>query len=237
MDSTRFIDRYFESESVLLKIEHTEKKSITTLLTYLEMLHSTGDKLKDKYQCNIKNIPEFVILRIIRNYFHHVDEIEDYSMFVEIKEWGISEYNKHLIISLKDFAKSLKNFIDKNNNKRNKKFLDKEIELITTFIEIEIINNVEQICDLKDIVIDENKYSLGIDIFKYAYNISNIIADKCRNIDELKNKTVILNLESTYTEEYNIPKRDYICMPGNIPILTTKGLIFPKNRNTIRPYN
>ncbi len=38
MDNGRFIDRYFESESILLKIEHTEKKNINTLLTYLENL-------------------------------------------------------------------------------------------------------------------------------------------------------------------------------------------------------
>jgi len=233
MDNNRFIDRYFESESILLKIEHTEKKDINTLLTYLENLHSTGDKLKDKFQCNIKNIPEFIILRIIRNYFHHINDIEDYSMFVEIEEWGIYEHNRHLIISLKDFAKSLKNFIDNSN----KKYQDNQIELITEFIEIDIIDKAEELCNIKDILIDENTYSLGIDIFKYVYNISNIIADKCRNIDELKNKVVILNLEPTYSEEYNIPKRDYLGMPENIPIMTTKGFIFPKNRKTIRAAN
>ncbi len=228
--SNRFVDRYFESESILLKIENNEKKDLNTLMTYLENLHSLGDKLKDKYQCNIKNIPEFIILRIIRNYFHHINDIEDYSMFVELEGWGIFEYNRHLIIPLKDFAKSLKNFIDKSN----KKYLDKQIELITEFIEIDIINNVEQLCSFEEILIDENKYELGIDIFKYVYNISNIIADKCRNINELKNKQIIINLELTYTEEYNIPKRDYLGMPGNIPIMTTKGFVFPKNCNTIR---
>lgn len=233
MNNDRFVDRYFESESALLKIEHTEKKNINTLLTYLENLHSMGDKLNDKYQCSIKDVPEFVILRLIRNYFHHVDDIEDYSMFVELEEWGIFEYNRHLIISLKDFAKSLKNFIDNSN----KKYQDKQIKLITEFIELDIINNVEQLCDLKEILIDENKYELGIDIFKYVYNISNIIADKCRDIDELKNKEIVLNLESTYTEAYNIPKRDYIGSPENIPIMTTKGFVFPKNRSTIRRAN
>ena len=230
MSNDRFIDRYFESENVLLNIEHSEKKNINTLLTYLENLHSVGDKLKDKYQCNIKDIPEFVILRIIRNYFHHVDDIEEYSMFVELEEWGIFEYNRHLIISLKDFAKSLKNFIDNSN----KKYQEKQIELINEFIELDIINKAEQLCDLKEIVIDENKYELGIDIFKYINNISNIIADRCRDIDELKNKEIILNLESTYTEAFNIPKRDYLTLPSNIPILTTKGFVFPKDRSAIR---
>ena len=118
---------------------------------------------------------------------------------------------------------------------RNKKILNKQIQLISEFIEIDIINNVEEICNLKDILIDNNKYSLGIDIFKYVYNISNFIADKCRKIDELKNKQVILDLEPTYTEEYNIHKIDYMGTPGNMPIMTTKGFVFPKNRSTIRP--
>lgn len=230
MEDDRFIDRYFESESILLKIENTEKRNITTLMTYLEMLHSTGDKLKDKYQCDIKNIPEFIILRIIRNYFHHINDIESYSMFVEIEEWGICEYNRHLIISLKDFAKSLKNFIDHSN----KKYQNNQVELITEFIEIDIINKAEELCNIKNVLIDENIYPLGIDIFKYVYNISNIIADNCRDINELKNKKIILNLEPTYTEYYNISKRDFICSPANVPIMTTKGLIFPKNRSTIR---
>ncbi len=154
-------------------------------------------------------------------------------MFVEIEEWGIFEHNRHLIISLEDFTKSFKNFIDNSN----KQYKDKQIELITEYIEINIIDNAEQLCNIKNILVDGNKYELGIDIFKYVYNISNIIADKCRNIDELKNNEVILNLESTYTEYYNISKRDFLCMPENIPIMTTEGLVFPKNRNTIRLVN
>ena len=96
---------------------------------------------------------------------------------------------------------------------------------------------MEQLSCAKDLLIDDNKYTLGIDIFKYVYNISNIIADKCRTIDDLKNKEIILNLERTYSEEYNIPKRDYLGMPENIPIMTTKGFVFPKNCETIRLVN
>ncbi len=231
MDDSRFIDRYFESEAILLKIEHSEKRSMTTFMTYLESLHSVSDKLRDKYNCKINNVPEFVILRTIRNYFHHIDDIEEYSMFVEFEEWGLYENNRHLIISVKDFAKAVKNFIDNNGNK---KYVKKQLDLMREFIEPEMIDIVDELVNLPKIHIDGKDYELGIDIFKYIYNISNIIADKCREIDALKNKDVILNLKETYTSVFNIPKRDLICMPESIPLMTTEGLIFPKDRNSIR---
>lgn len=204
---------------------------MTTFMNYLENLHSLADKLKDRFECSIKDIPEFIILRVIRNYFHHVDDIEDHSLQVEIEEWGIYENNRHLIISMKDFAKALKNFKD---NTKNKKYIENQLELMGEFIEYEIITRVDEIANLPKISIDGKDYELGIDVFKYVYNISNIIADECRKIDELKNMEVILNLESTYTKEYNIPKRDLLCSPGNIPVMTTEGLVFPKSRNSVR---
>lgn len=230
MTPNNFINRYFESEAILLKIDYSEKRSMTTFMNYLENLHSLADKLKDKFGCSIKDVPEFIVLRVIRNYFHHVDDIEEYSLQVEFEEWGIYENNRHLIISLKNFAKALKNFID---NSKNKKYLEKQLELIGEFIEYEFITKVDEIINIAKISIDGKAYEVGIDIFKYVYNISNIIADECRKIDELKDMDVIINLEETYTKEYNIPKRDLLCMPGNLPIMTTEGLIFPKNRESV----
>ena len=78
MTTNNFINRYFESEAILLKIDYSEKRSIITFMTYLENLHSVADKLKSRFGCSIKDIPEFIVLRVIRNYFHHVDDIEEY---------------------------------------------------------------------------------------------------------------------------------------------------------------
>ena len=230
MTTNNFINRYFESEAILLKIEYSEKRSMTTFMNYLENLHSLADKLKDKFGCSIKDIPEFIVLRVIRNYFHHVDDIEEYSLQVEFEEWGIYENNRHLIISMRDFAKALKIFID---NTKNKKYLEKQLELMSEFIEYELITRVDEIVNIAKISIDGKAYEVGIDIFKYVYNISNIIADECRKIEELKDMDVIINLEETYTKEYNIPKRDLLCLPGNLPIMTTEGLIFAKNRESV----
>lgn len=101
---------------------------------------------------------------------------------------------------MKDFAKALKNFID---NTKNEKYLKQQIELMCEFIEYEIIARVDEIVNLPKISIDGKAYELGIDVFKYVYNISNIIADECRKIEDLKNLDVILNLEenTTYLKE------------------------------------
>jgi len=230
MTINNFINRYFESEAILLKIEYSEKRSMTAFMNYLENLHSVADKLKDRFGCDIKNIPEFVILRVIRNYFHHVDDIEEYSLQVEFEEWGIYENNRHLIISMRDFAKAVKHFVD---NTKNEKYVKKQIKLMCEFIEYEIITRVDEIVNLPKISIDCKAYELGIDVFKYVYNISNIIADECRKIEELRDMDVILNLEATYTKDFNIPKRDLLCSPENIPVMTTEGLVFPKNRDSV----
>lgn len=84
------------------------------------------------------------------------------------------------------------------------------------------------------ILIDDKKYQLGVDIFKYVYNISNFIADKCKEIDEIKNQFVIKNLHFTYTASNNIPKNDFIGCVEKLPIMTTVGVIFPKNEKSIK---
>lgn len=233
MEDDRYLDKYFENEAILLKIEYSEKRTMATFMNYLESLHSVADKLKNNFDCNIKDTPEFVILRVVRNYFHHVNDIKDYSMFVEFEEWGIYENKKHLIISIKDLAKSIKSFRD---NTKDKKYFDKQIEIMSIFIENEILLRFDEFSTFPKFTVDDNNevYEVGIDLFKYVYNISNIIADRCREIEELKSKKVICELEETYTSLYNIGKRDLFVMPSNVPILTTKGFVFPKNKSSIR---
>ncbi|MCT7568102.1 hypothetical protein [Aliarcobacter butzleri] len=233
MEEHIFIDRYFESEAIILKLENSNKHNMTTFMNYLENLHSLADKLKDRFDCNIKNIPEFVILRIIRNYFHHKDDIQEYSVFVELEEGYTYENTKHLIISMKDFAKAIKDFKD---NTKNKEYIDEQIELMSKFIDFGILDKVDEFVNLPKFTIDgkEEILEFGIDLFKYIYNISNIIADECREITSLKNKEVILKLEDTYTKHFNIGKRDLRLHPNNrVPIVTTKGFRFPKNRNSL----
>lgn len=69
MKKHTFIDRYFESQRALLRLDTIEEHDVNSLFTYLNNLHSTADKLKELFDCNIKDCPDFKLLRIIRNYF------------------------------------------------------------------------------------------------------------------------------------------------------------------------
>ncbi|MFW1308596.1 hypothetical protein ACEV7Y_23020, partial [Vibrio parahaemolyticus] len=59
MEKFTFIDRYFHSQYELLDFRYSEDRDINTLFTYLNNLHSTADKLKELFDCNIKTTPEF----------------------------------------------------------------------------------------------------------------------------------------------------------------------------------
>lgn len=230
--NNKFLDIYFENESILLKAEYSENRSLGTLLNYLNSLHSTADKLKDKFDCNIKNIPEFIILRVIRNYFHHVNDIDDFRFYVEIEEWGIYESSLHLIISSNDLLKAIKHFMSQNI--KNAQYLKKQITLMKEFLDNDFFENIDELLTIDRVLIDDKKYHLGIDIFKYVYNISNFIADKCREIDEVKNQSVIKNIHFTYTSLNNIPKNDFVGCVEKLPIMTTVGIVFPKNEKSIK---
>ena len=234
MEKYTFIDRYFHSQYELLDIRKSEERDINTLFSYLENLHATGDKLKDMFGVNIKDCPEFKLLRLIRNYFHHVDDIDEIRMFVTIDKEFINSHLEHVIIPLEVYAKSIKSFIDKNtvseNNKNYQRKLDyvgAEIASIITCCDCQsMISELPSYCDAPSVVLSGKAYYLGFDIYKFVYNVTNEISDICRSVDELACKKVVLELENLYTRENNIPKNDLMCRASSVPILTTKGYVF-----------
>ena len=234
MEQFTFIDRYFRSQFELLDIRHTEERNINTLFTYLENLHSTADKLKSNFGCSIKDIPEFKLLRIIRNYFHHVGDIDEFRYFVSLDTEAIFSHLEHVIIPTELFAKGIKSFIDNNtvsNTNRNyqKKldFVSNEIASILLCCDCqEIIDHLLSFCNNPRLRLDGVNYSLGFDIYKFIYNITNIIADRCRDIENLKSKEIVANLDWTYTQSNNIERFDLGAHAASAPILTTKGFVF-----------
>lgn len=137
MQKHTFIDRYFHSQKELLDFRHSDERDINTLYSYLNNLHSVGDKLKKLFDCNIKSSPEFKILRIIRNYFHHVGDVEEVRLIAAVEENVVMAHSQHIILPLETFAKSLKSFIDSNvvegrkDYKRKMTFVAKELASIT----------------------------------------------------------------------------------------------------------
>lgn len=232
-----FIDRYFESQRVLLRLDTIEEHDVNSLFTYLNNLHSTADKLKDLFDCNIKDYPEFKLLRIIRNYFHHVNDVDDIRMLVSIEENVHFDRVQHLIIPLETFAKSVKSFIDNSMVPENHKqyhsklnFVSKEMASISECYSYngDILTNMHACCNKPSLKLDGEVYELGFDMYRFIYNVTNIIADHCRAIGELACKPIILELGDEFSISNNIDRIDMFCTPDKIPITTTKGMIYAR---------
>lgn len=236
MEKFTFIDRYFHSQRELLDYNFSEDRDINTLFTYLNNLHSTADKLKDRFGCNIKDIPEFKLLRMIRNYFHHVGDVDEIRLHVIVDKNILVSHSQHLIIPLEVFAKSVKSFIDTNtvakNNKNHKNraaFIKKEMDDLAKIFDYcaDLLRDIELFCKKPCLKLDGRVYELGFDMYKFVFNITNIIADSCRGIDELRDKKLIIELDESYTAAGNIGKYDVSCSPSSVPIMTTEGFIYP----------
>lgn len=113
MEQHIFIDRFFQTQYELLDSRYKEKRDINSLYTFLNNLHTVGDRFKEEFDCEIKSFPEFKILRLIRNYLHHNGDFKEIRLNVVLQPGVIASHNEHLIIPLEIFAKSIKFFIKK----------------------------------------------------------------------------------------------------------------------------
>lgn len=232
-----FIDRYFESQRTLLGLDNIDKHDVNSLFTYLNNLHSTADKLKELFDCNIKDFPDFKLLRIIRNYFHHVGDVDDVRMLVSFEENVHFDRVQHLIIPLETLAKSIKSFIDNamvpESHKQYKKklnYVSKEMASISECYSYnnDLLSNMEMFCNKPSLKLDGEIYELGCDLFRFIYNVTNLIAEHCKKIEELASKPIIKKLGSEYSLSNNIDRIDMFCRPGKMPITTTRGMVYAK---------
>jgi hypothetical protein len=237
MEQHTFVDRYFHSQRELLDFRFAEDRDINTLFTYLNNLHSAADKLFEIFNCNIKIYPEFKILRIIRNYCHHVGDVNEIRLHVKVGENVFVSHSQHLLIPLEVLAKSVKSFMKntipdpKSKNYKTKvKFVDDEMESIAEIFDYtaDLRQDLEIFCQKPKLNLDGKNYELGFDMYKFVFNITNIIADKCRGIPELEHKQVVQDLDGACRAENNIGKHDVLCSPFNVPITTTEGFIYAK---------
>lgn len=135
-------------------------------------------------------------------------------------------------------AKSVKSFIGNTvPGKANKnydakvRFVQKEMDDIAEIFDYvaDLMKHLDMYCDKPSLRLDGVVYELGLDIYKFVFNITNIIADKCRKIPELQEKKVIQDLNWSYRVENNIGKHDVFCSPYNVPITTMQGFIYAKD--------
>ncbi|WP_207781293.1 hypothetical protein [Cupriavidus alkaliphilus] len=156
-------------------------------------------------------------------------------MTVQLVPGVMVSHSQHVIIPLEVFAKSVKSFIDNNTvDKKNRnyavkqRYVAEEMAAISSVWDYcgELLENLDIYCRKPSLCLDGVDYELGFDMFKFIYNITNIIADFCRRIDVLRDKTVVKGLDDSYTAAYNIAKRDVLCSPETVPIMTTMGFIY-----------
>lgn len=231
------LKKYFHSQFELVGMREQESRNINTLSTYLTQLHSIADKLRKNFDINLSKYPEFRLLRVMRNYMHHEDDVEEVRTHVILQPQVSLYHTEHVIIPINFWAKCLKNLIDTNTRLENhpqhngkKKFLAKEIDSITEICDcFDLLENIEEFCKSACLKCDGKIVELGFDIYKFVYNMSNILVHEFNNHPELESLLEELDIDETYSIENNIPKYDMGSTPGVNCILTTKGYIFPIN--------
>jgi len=221
MEQHTFIDRFFHSSKEQADFRNMGERDINTLFSFLNNLHSFQDRIRMQFDLSIAQHPEFKLLRIIRNYFHHVGDVDEFRVFNARNEFSLS-HTEMIIIPVSVIAKAVL------NTKKRRDGL-KEIESICEFIDgFEYISEQDSFLAQGRYLIHEGKnYYPGFDLFKCVYNITNVIADMCRETPEFSQKQCVLSLDSTYTSDNNIGKFNLYCHAGNVPFLSTEGYIFP----------
>lgn len=66
------VDRFYRSYS-----KYIESYDEDTLFILLNSLHSLNDRLKTDHSLDLFDIEEFVVLKAVRNYIHHQDEMSN----------------------------------------------------------------------------------------------------------------------------------------------------------------
>jgi len=222
------LKKYFHSQDELLDMRDKEKRDINTLSTYFTQIHSLADKLRNNYDINLSKYPEFRVLRVLRNYMHHVDDVEEFRMYAVLQP-QVSIYNmEHLIVPISYWAQCLKNLIDTNSHPNKQKFLKKELSGIQEISDCsDILEHLDAFCSPVFLKCDGKVVELGFDIYKFVYNMSNIIVHEFQNNNDLCQELSLVEIDDSYSIDNNIPKYDLSCHAGTNCILTLNGYIFP----------
>lgn len=230
MEANTFIDRFFHSSHELTDFRQVGERDINTLYTFLNLLHSLNDRFKEFGIDQLAQRPEFKLLRLIRNYFHHVGDVDEFRLF-QTREAILPSHMEMIIIPTALVARAIESYRNQPHNKKNPTRAEKELSSIASVIsDFEYLSNNTDLFRQNPPFRDtDNTYYFGFDLFKSVYNITNIVADICREREEFAMKRCIQELGKDYTEMNNIPKENMILLPGSPPpLLTTQGYVFPK---------
>ena len=222
-----YIERYYHSEKELLDIRMVGERDINTFFSYLENLHSLSDRFISKHDIRLNKYPEFNLLRIIRNYFHHVDDVNELRVYSRLSQNFITSHNEHLIIPETIFLQAILNFLEKNKNSRKENFRETQLNSIYEISDCRYLIEHATECININFQLDGVIYTPGFDLFKCIYNISNHIMFECLQNKILLKLDIVQELKEEYQVKTNIPKREIGRLAGGKQhLLTTEGFIF-----------
>lgn len=224
MEPFTVVDRFFHSSNELTDMIMTGERDINTLNSFLTNLHSLNDRLNKEFSISLSAYPEFKLLRMIRNYMHHQGDVDDVRVYVTLNQFSLS-HAELIIIPTAVVARALLSF--QQHSKSKPDLYRKEVDAISGFIDgFNLIEeDAERFGADPEFVINNEKVKPGFDIFKSVYNITNIIADICRDNPILAEKKCVIDLSSDHATTNKIEKYNMQTLPGVEPILTTKGYI------------
>lgn len=210
MSNYTYIERYFLSERALTDIRESHSRTLNTLFLYLENLHSIRDLLLKDFNHDISNSAEFKILRILRNYFHHHQELKDnrVGVYNQSSQSYIASHShgEMILVPTLYFAQSIKHFL----GTKNSNYVEREFESIRCIYDIDcILSVIDHLIQDKGIMtVGERTFEHAHDIFKFVFNITNIIADFCRDNEILNEMECVKLLDPTFTQRNNIEKNN-----------------------------
>ena len=110
------IDRFYRSYA-----QHCKSHNADTLFQLLSSLHSLNDQLKVQHKIDFFDIPEFITLKVIRNYLHHAGDISDKIVFANFTDLEISTDLMHLcLFEAKQLDQAISGIIKKYRDEHEK---------------------------------------------------------------------------------------------------------------------
>lgn len=222
MEQNTFVDRFFHSSLELTDFRKTGERDINTLFSFLNNLHSLQDRFREQFHSNISQHPEFKLLRILRNYHHHVGDVDEFRVYNVRNEFTLS-HSEMIIIPLYIVAKAILNAKKRPNAER-------EIQSISEFIDdFEYISANDSFFRKGALSLTMVKRTIQDLIFINVFTILQIsLLTFVEKFPSYHKKKCIINLDDTYTSKNNIEKRNLLCHAGEVPFLTTEGYIIPE---------
>ncbi|MEB8014815.1 hypothetical protein [Citrobacter braakii] len=223
MEDYAFIDRFFNSSFELMDLRDTEIRDGNTLISFLNNLQTVNDRFKRAFEIDFNDYPEFKLLRLIRNYFQHEGDVQETRVFFTHQSVLLS-HSEQVIIPICDLAKALRPLL----NGKPQAWKKEEIAAILKFSPglREVVDNLEGFTQDPQLLHKGQYYSGGYDLYIPIYNITNIVASRCRTVPELADKSIVAGLDRTYDIDNNIGNENMTVRLGMTPVLTTKGFIF-----------